>query len=234
MSGKRRFGAYPARGTITIGDGEQYPFAVAGTVINVKQADAPFTLRLDGVDDLAAAQNRRFRFPDAPFKHVMVINNSGGDLTFQLEIGFGDVESDDISITGTVKTDDDATQALLNSILTSTNAITAMLQNGEDLSAGVADMRNATYAYVEGSSSTEVLAAANTNGILIHFAQCYSLNGNSYISVGGDYVLKALGSSTGGRAISVELENKIVKAGGDLVIHSDSSSAPALIIYEVL
>lgn len=98
-----RFRSYPNNGTITIANGETYPINVVGNFINVKSADQAFTIRLDGTEELRAEQNRRFKLTeDDSFSVVEVVNDSGANLTFQIEVGFGSVESDDVSISGTV------------------------------------------------------------------------------------------------------------------------------------
>lgn len=105
MTNRPRLRAYPSQGTITIQDGETYPIAVSGNFVSVKTANTGFKIVLDGTDELSAAQNRRFKMQEGDvFRKIDVVNDSGSDLTFQLEIGFGGVESDDVTINGTVKT----------------------------------------------------------------------------------------------------------------------------------
>lgn len=97
-----RFRPYPNKGAITIADGKTHPFQVGGNFVNVKQANVPFTLRLDSGIELIASQNRRFSLKDDEFNKVEVVNDSGGNLTFQLEIGFGAIEANDVTISGLI------------------------------------------------------------------------------------------------------------------------------------
>lgn len=102
---KPRFRQYPQNGTITIADGTTHIIETGGNFVRVKQADQDFNLVLDDDIELNASVNDVFRFTEGDtFKRVVVQNNSGADLTFQLEIGFGAVDTNTLSIQGSVKT----------------------------------------------------------------------------------------------------------------------------------
>ena len=244
-----RFRAYPNNGTITISDGETYPLNVRGNFINVKSADQQFKILLDGQEELQAAQNRRFRLSENDtFNLVEIVNDSGNSLTFQLEIGFGGVESDDVSITGavsvkndatddelqvvtkagtTLKVDDDATQTAVSALQT---AITDLLQNADDLRAPVTDLTGASYASANNSTNEFVSAASNVNGVMIRtLSLSGASNGNAQFTVGGDVVYRVAGGAS-----SAHQKNIKVPAGLACEISSNAVGWTALVSYEVL
>ncbi|MCB1557228.1 MAG: hypothetical protein KDJ15_07955 [Alphaproteobacteria bacterium] len=108
---KPRFRPYPQAGTITIANGEEHVIKKGGNFLRVKSADQTFTLRLDDDVELIASVNDVFRLTEEDaFKELTVVNDSGSSLTFQLEIGFGAVDTNSLSIAGTVKTAGGATR----------------------------------------------------------------------------------------------------------------------------
>lgn len=138
---KPRLRAYPKNGPITIADGEIYKIGRGGNFIRIKNASSEFTLRLDDGMEMPSVQNDVFRMTDGDFfGSVEVVNDTGGDLTFQLQIGQGAVETNNISISGdiniknastpndelqiktksgtVIKTDDDGTQSKLDDVIT--------------------------------------------------------------------------------------------------------------------
>ena len=247
-----RFRAYPNNGTITISDGETYPLNVRGNFINVKSADQQFKILLDGQEELQAAQNRRFRLSENDtFNLVEIVNDSGNSLTFQLEIGFGGVESDDVSITGavavkndatddelqvvtkagtTLKVDDDATQTAITALQT---AITDLLQNADDLRAPLTDLSNATYAEALNTTVSLVTAGANTNGVMIRYYGW--TRGDGYygaLSINGDLLIPPA-AATAFNIAGIERDIKL-PAGVDIDLVSTSNSRGVNVYYEVL
>lgn len=99
-----RLQAYPRKGTIQIPDGHTYVYVVPlSTFLNVTSADRTFIIRVDDTYEIIGKSNKRYTFDDeVAFKKVEIINDSGAALNVQLEIGGGGVESDDVSISGTI------------------------------------------------------------------------------------------------------------------------------------
>ena len=244
-----RFRAYPNNGTITISDGETYPLNVRGNFINVKSADQQFKILLDGQEELQAAQNRRFRLSENDtFNLVEIVNDSGNSLTFQLEIGFGGVESDDVSITGavavkndatddelqvvtkagtTLKVDDDATQTAITALQT---AITDLLQNADDQRKSLTEVRG-TSTTITNSSGTLVSAGANTNGVVISSAGLWSNSSgeDSYVYFDGTVYIR----NEGNNSVYTIVEDIFVPAGVEITY--DIGNLHYLdIFYEVL
>lgn len=101
MTNRPRLQAYPKDGSITIATGTTDVIKVKGNFVYVKAADQSFTLRMDGTNDFTMSANRKVRLSaDDTFSTLEVINNSGSNLTYQLEVGFGDIETNDLAITG--------------------------------------------------------------------------------------------------------------------------------------
>jgi hypothetical protein len=96
--------AYPKNGTLALADGDSVPYdGLVASVISVAQADRSFIIKIDDTYELVGRNNKRYRMPEGKtFTKVEVINESGATLNFQLEIGDGGVESDDVTIVGTV------------------------------------------------------------------------------------------------------------------------------------
>jgi len=187
MAQRPRFQAYPKRGAITIADGDIYPLYVGGNFVSIKSADQDFTLRLDDENEYDASVNRKFRLDESDsFKKVEVINDSGNDLTFQIEIGFGDVDTNDIAINAAVgvknadapndklAVDDADTQAAIaavqtevEAVKTSNAAMLAAIQGNDTAIAPLTDFTNTSYATASGTSVVLATAAANVNGVII-------------------------------------------------------------------
>lgn len=107
-----RFRPYPQNGPITIANGEELPIPRAGNFVRVKSADQTFTLVLDNDIELSASVNDVFRLTEGDkFDTLTVKNESGSSLTFQLEVGQGSVDTNSLTIAGTVKTAGGATRS---------------------------------------------------------------------------------------------------------------------------
>lgn len=244
MSNNRpRFRAYPNGGTITIADGDTYPIRVTGNFINVKSADQDFTIRIDGSEELKAAQNRRFRLsPDDSFKSIEVINDSGSSLTFQLEIGYGGVESDDVTITGTVSTSDstshtklDTIETTLTSIETDAAAIEALLTNDEDKRTGLSTLEGASFAQVSNATTTIVTAGANTSGIIIRSAHLVSTGGagsTCALTVNANDLIN-LATTVAGN-LEETIKDIFIPAGWALAATTNGAGNKVSVFYEVL
>lgn len=103
MSTRPRSSAYPKNGAITIAAGKTHPINKGGNFIHVLEANEEFTIRMDSKDEFAAGQNRKIYLDgEDAYEKLEVINDSGSDLTFQLVVGFGRVESDDVTISGQI------------------------------------------------------------------------------------------------------------------------------------
>lgn len=141
----------------------------------------------------------------------------------------------EIDSTTPVKVDDDATQAALATLQTAVEAITSMLQNGDDQREGMTTLNGFTYAGVSGSNSTVVSAAANVNGILIASANMSTtgVSGNSAsITVGGNAIMRLNGST--GYTAAIRETNIHIPAGVALVLNSSATSSNVDIWYKVL
>ena len=102
MSNQPRLNQYPKGGSIIISDGTIYPVERGGSFIRIRTASVPFTLRIDDDQELTVQENDVFRYKESPFGKLEVINDSGTNLTFQLEIGDGSVETNNVAISGDI------------------------------------------------------------------------------------------------------------------------------------
>lgn len=109
MSNKPRIDQYPRSGSLTIADGQIYEIRRGGDFVRIKTASADIKLRIDNDQELTLSQNDVLRFQNAPFKGLEVINNSGGNLSFQIEVGEGGVETNNVSISGALDVSKSAT-----------------------------------------------------------------------------------------------------------------------------
>jgi hypothetical protein len=197
----RRFRAYP-KNPITIADGTEYQLQVAGRMINVAQANATFEIIVDNSETLIGKANKRYIFDEGDeFKSIIINNNSGGDLTFQIEAGFGNVESDDISISGTVDVGLEYTGGApaRAKVFDSGLADIEDLLNGSStdvLQAGKTDLTNASNAQVSNSTVVLATAAANTDGVIIHIANGSSYSSSIYSALMIDGVIVSLFTNT--------------------------------------
>lgn len=242
-----RMRPYPQNGPTTIADGATRIFNVPGTFVNVKEANASFVIRVDDTEEWAAAGNRRFKLSDGDaFKKVEVINNSGGNLTFQLEIGFGTIESDDVTITGTVNTDDANTQAAIAALQTAIEAaleeveveindVMTLLQNDQDKRAALTTLAGASYAEASNTTTTVCTALANVSGVIIRRGNAV-VGGAAYsaIRINGNPVTLPVGSSTFSGEAEQAIENLFIPAGLSVDLISNNVAYKANAWYEVL
>ena len=105
---KARLRPYPQQGPITIANGVELPVERGGEFFRVRSANAEFTVRVDEDVELKVAQNGVYRFRDVPFSKLTIINDSGDDLSFQLEVGRGEVETNSVSISGVLSVQSDS------------------------------------------------------------------------------------------------------------------------------
>ena len=248
MAQRPRFQAYPKRGAITIADGDIYPIYVGGNFVSIKSADQAFTLRLDDRNEYDASVNRKFRLAESDsFKKVEVINDSGSDLTFQIEIGFGDVDTNDIAINAAVgvknadapndklAVEDADTQSAIaalqtevEAVETSTAEILAAIQGDDTAREGLTDLSNCDYAEVTSTVSTIVTSAANVNGIIIRLATVSAWGtGSGYLTIGGKRILYGRGNNT------PEIRNVKLPAGEELASTSNAGTF-VRVFYEIL
>ena len=242
-----RMRPYPQQGSIAIANGDELHIPIGGSFLRVREADQAFKIVLDQDVELAAEENDVFRLKEGDkFKSITVFNNSGAVLTFQLEIGDGSVETNNISISGTIKTDDDETQTKLDALETTlTNietdiaALETLLNSDENQRAGLTTLEGASYASVSNASSTVVSAVANTAGVIIRQGVVNG-QGNSgsrgEILIGGNLLLSSHDSGTGtGVGYQVaQIHNFFVPAGNAVSINAATAASQAYIWYEVL
>ena len=244
---KRSLRAYPASGTEAVPNGGVRNHAVGGNFINVKSADQSFKIVVDDTYALNAEANRRFSIDE--FKKVTVENDSGSTLNYQLEIGFGKIETDDVSIVGAIKVknadspddvltvDDPDTQTAIAALQTALEAdieaVTAMLQNDEDQRESLTDLSNSTHATVSNATTTLVTAGTNTNGIIIRRLDM-SVNANSSgssceVLSGTEEIAKVTGISLHHSDKNIRLQSGVA-----LSVSSSNANSEVNIFYEVL
>ena len=248
MAQRPRFQAYPKRGAITIADGDIYPLNVGGNFVSIKSADQDFTLRLDDENEYDASVNRKFRLDESDsFKKVEVVNDSGSDLTFQIEIGFGDVDTNDIAINAAVgvknadapndklAVDDADTQAAIAAlqtevevVKTSNSAMLAAIQGDDTARQALTDLSNCDYAQVTSTVSTIVTSAANVNGIMLRLATVSAWGtGSGNLTIGGKRILYGIGNNT------PEIRDVKLPAGEELASTSNDATS-VRVFYEIL
>lgn len=245
-----RLRPYPQNGTITIADGETHIIRRGGNFVRVRQADQEFSIVFDEDAEVTASQNDEFTLNESDeFKFLSIINNSGGSLTFQLDIGFGKVRTNNVSINGTQKIQnanspndelqiktkagtelviDDA--EIITAIQDEIDGLKSLLQNDQNKRAALNTLAGASFASVTNSTTEVVSAAANTSGVVIRrgFTEGGSSSGAASIEVDGNRLVRSNGIS--GRDT---VENYFVPAGNNIEIDA-GASAVTYIWYEVL
>lgn len=187
----KRLKNYPSEAPMTIAAGESYELKFGYQSCNflrVAVANAAFRIRLDDTYEVNAAAGKKFNTSPENFSKVEVINTSGGNLTFQLEIGTGEISSDEVVISNTVNTSDANTLAAIQNMDANTQAA---LEEVEDLfkddrlkRSPMTTLQGASYASQAGAGSqTLVTAGANVNGIIIRHALVHSTSASNAVIV---------------------------------------------------
>jgi len=261
MSNFPRVQQYPKR-KITIANGEGYNINRKGSFLRVREATAKFTLIFDETHELQFEQNDRLRLlrdeqsgEQKQFEKVRVLNDTGSDLTFQLEIGDGEISTNNTASSGetavrtnpdtevqiqtkagtTLKVDDDATQTAISALET---ALTNLLKNDQDKRSGLTTFEGASSAEYNNSSGTVVSSGANTSGVIIRYAHV-SHHGNNqdfaHIKVGGKILIgRDAGTAPSNGNIEHSIKDVFIPAGVAITADSQSVGAWATIWYEVL
>lgn len=247
---KPRLRPYPQSGTIAISNGDELPVPRPGNFIRVRSADQTFTLKVDNDVELVAQQNDVYRFPESDFKTLSIVNDSGSTLNVQLEIGFGSVETNNVSISGTLKVDDDETQTALSTLNTTTNAVSAavsnvqtavtaiqnLLTNTDDKRTALTDLSGATYAGIQNGTITLATALANVNGVIIRTVSMISLgtHGNSGLKIGSGFIFVNNTTTVAAAPVSLIEKDIFIPAGQQVDIQSGNMDCIITCYYEVL
>lgn len=202
------------------------------------KADQNFTVRLDNETELNFFANRRYNAPE-PFEFVEIINESGNDLTFQVEIGSGRVESDDVTINGEIKVingdepnqslnvKDAANQSALIEIINAIKGDKSAVQPYMDLTGAVR--------YQASNSTTPIVSAAeNTNGVIVYMVLGYRGGAvGSYLEVDGlNYQARHTDSGT---TVSQNILTPFkIPPGVSVNLISESASYQAVCLAEIL
>lgn len=204
---KPRVRQYPNQGTITIADGDQHVIERGGTFVRVRKADAEFKLLLDDDVENIAQQDNVFKMTEGDsFKKVTVVNDTGAPLTFQLEIGRGEVTSNAFSISDGVGVRNDAypndelqiktkagTQLLTYDAIQ--DAYMSVITKAMRESSGYQDYFKKPKTPVGGSKfslfstagvQTIISPAANVNGAIIRTLNCNITSGGNIASIFAD------------------------------------------------
>lgn len=197
MTRKLRLSPYPTAGSITITNGTVHPIHRGGNFIRVREADQEFTIRLDNETELKGTSlNDIIELEKGDtFQKIEVVNDSGSDLTFQLDIGYGKISTNSVSINGTIKTDDDETQTLLTTIDTVLDNILALLKNPEELRSGFNDLSGMSYYSCANTTTSIVTAGANVNGVIIGSLHGTSTGGTGTFRIDGNDVFYTNGTA---------------------------------------
>lgn len=186
---------YPTEGAMTIAAGESYVIelgAQSSNFLRVASASASFRIRIDDTYEIAVSAGKKFDTLPNKFSKIEVLNNSGGALTFLLEIGSGSISSDEVVLSGTSNVSDAAVlaaltaldtnmQAALEEVEVEINDLMTLLQNSTAQRAPV-HVLGGTAGY--GSNSTTAVAivtpAANTNGMILRTVDGMSSSAGNY------------------------------------------------------
>lgn len=200
---------YPTEGAITIANGQTYVINLGEKSTNflrVAQANAPFRIRLEDVYEINASAGKKFDTAPHKFGKVEVINNSGGNLTFLLEIGTGEISSDEVVISNNVNTTDAqipvlqvAIESALEEVEVEINDVMALMQNDKLQRKPLTTLAGATRASYNNATPTIVSAGANVNGVIIRWFHMGSTSAvNNSMSIGGIVFVQLRGDADGG------------------------------------
>lgn len=238
---------YPTEGAMTIANGATYEINLgknSANFLRVSQANASFRIRIDDTYEISVSAGKKFNTLPDKFGRIEVINDSGGNLTFLLEIGTGDITSDEVVLSGTSNVADAAVlaavqaldtnmQAALEEVEVEINDVMTLMQNDELLRNPLTTLSGATIANVVNATTTIVTGAANVNGVIIRFANIYGgSNVTAYLQIGAVRLIN-IGYTAGG-CDSQTIRDVFVPAGNQIIISGGNTTSGGNIAYEVL
>lgn len=176
---------YPTEGPRTILNGAIDEYILGQNACNflrVASASATFVIRIDDTYEIRMSAGKKFDTAPEKFRKIEVINNSGGNLTYLLEIGTGSISSDEVVLSGTsnvsdttahgkldlIKTSTDLVKTSVDSVKTSVDALATQQINDDAKRTALSTFTGASYASLStATSSTVVASGTNVNGIVI-------------------------------------------------------------------
>jgi hypothetical protein len=195
---KPRLRPYPQQGTITIADGVEHHIERGGNFLRVRSADSSFTIRLDDDVELKAEQNDVYRLSEGDaFNKIVVINDTGGNLTFQLEIGQGTVETNNVSISGNIRViNGDSPNQILDVKAENTSPVNVK-SAGQDF----------TTAQVAMSDTATIIRSSNSDRTAIHLknigGSTVYIGSNTGVSTSNGYPLSP------GQELNIETQDSV-------------------------
>lgn len=167
---------------------------------------------------------------NTPFDRLFLRNTAQSNKMLRLIVT---TETEIFPYSSDLSISDADTHTKLDTLETSLTALEALLVNDETLRKPLTTLAGASYASVSGSSSTVVTAGANTNGVIIRFAQVVNGgSGNCSLSIDGNVVIRCDGGSAGLQR--EQIRDIFVPAGQAVAIQSSVAAARVHILYEVL
>lgn len=236
---------------VTIPANDQRELPHSGDFFEVITSDDAFTLVLDTGSRFES--EAKIGFKEISYEALTFINETASPIDVKFYYGDGgEITIKDFAISGTVQTNDAATQALLttmdavldniktntdnlSAMATSLTSILSMMQNDEDQRAGLTTLEGASFIEVDNATTTIVTAGANTNGIIVRHA--YALDGGtgySYLLADGKILV---GSDTSGTLAGWpmnDIQNFFIPAGVSLSASSTNAGNSVFVWYEVL
>lgn len=230
--------------------------AVGAMLFNIASDDNLFLRIGEDGNKVRFNEGDKYQMPDGQqFERFYLINETGADVIVTVGMGTGNITvANQVSIAGTVKTDDDATQAALATLETAVetmsadlqaaleeveveiNDMMALMQNDQDKRTGLTTFDGATYAAQSGTGTNNVVTAlANVNGVIIRHGmvvgQANSTN-RGQILVGGNPLIDTFTGVGGNSPIAIDIKDVFVPAGQAISLVCTFNLA--FIRYEVL
>jgi len=220
----------------TIADGTQLEIPFLGDFVRMLSSTADLLLGTDDNPPSKFPEGAWFkRPPGQEFHKVVVVNNSGGAVTFEIGLALGDLGYDALTVTADLKVKDPTTGASFSDVVAEAAAIKSALTSvSGNPPAGLLDFSTAVTVTNVGASITVVAAGANVNGVIIWAAQQIGFNG-AQIIVGGQ-VISYVGAASGGTGGTTadRLSGPIFVPAGVAITATAGASCQQTITYEVL
>lgn len=235
--------------------GQSADIPAAGEFVRCLEATSNFKLSISGGSPMYFAGGIQWtaRSPEQ-FDGFTIINDTVAQIEVVMAWGFGEFVDNRLAVAGnisvqnviggTLKVDDDQSQAALELIrqaVRSTEDITYLMkiaQHNEGSGKGKArrpftSLQAASYASVSNATTTIVASGTNVNGVLIQVAELV-FNGNAagYLSINGNKILDVNAPSA--VIMRESIRDIHIPAGQAIVASSSNASAKINIFYEVL
>lgn len=164
---------------------------------------------------------------------VTLTNKTDSPITLTIDIGIGNISDDRLAASGTLLVTNPSGETLSTEDIRGA-AILNMMQNDSAQRVGLTTLNTASYALIDGATTTVVSSGSNTSGVIIRvLSWVYKTGENWYVQIGSSRLIDCPSSSVNAGGSLGNIKDIFVPSGEQIIV-SCSGGATVTMAYEVL